>query len=82
MFRYFDIPYGSTWESHNQRYAQSGNNSLRKIMGRFDMKQSQEYWFRIKSVLPDESDLKWQFDYIEFMPVEMVDNPEYTEDWF
>ena len=77
-----DGQYGSTWESHNQRYAQSGNNSLRKIMGRFDMKQSQEYWFRIKSVLPDESDLKWQFDYIEFMPVEMVDNPEYTEDWF
>lgn len=66
----------------SQRYTKTGNNSLRKIMGRFEFKQSQEYWFRIKSVLPDETDLKWQFDYIEFMPVEMVDNPEYLEDWF
>jgi uncharacterized surface protein with fasciclin (FAS1) repeats len=66
----------------NMRYTTTGNNSLRKIMGRFEMKQSQDYWFRIKSVLPDENDLKWQFDYIEFMPVELVDNDTYTEDWF
>ena len=68
--------------TRNQRYTSTSNNSLRKIMGRFEFKQSQDYWFRIKSVLPDESDLKWQFDYIEFVPVEIVDNDAYLEDWF
>lgn len=77
-----DAKYGNDPKVDKSMRYQVVNNSLRKIMGRFEFKQSQEYWFRIKSVLPDETDLKWQFDYIEFMPVEMVDNPEYTEDWF
>jgi hypothetical protein len=51
-------------------------------MGRFDMKQSQDYWFRIKNVISDETDLKWQFDYIEFVPVDVVDNDTYSEDWY
>ena len=66
----------------NLRYTSTGNNALRKIMGRFDIKQSEERWFRIKSVVPDEKELKWQFDFVEFIPVEMVDQTEYLEDWF
>ena len=82
LFSYQDHP-----ENHdgsitvNQR-SDKRNASLRKIMGRLDMKQSQEYWFRIKNVISDETDLKWQFDYIEFVPVDVVDNAMYTEDWF
>ncbi len=84
LYSYYDHPerHDGNDTDRNQRYTNTGNNSLRKIMGRFDFKQSEEHWFRIKSVLPDESDLKWQFDYIEFMPVEMVDNDQYSEDWF
>ena len=45
-------------------------------------KQSEEHWFRIKNVISDETDLKWQFDYIEFVPLDIVDNGTYSEDWF
>ncbi len=68
--------------SLNQRSNQR-NTSLRKIMSRnLEVKQSEEYWFRIKNVIPDETDLKWQFDYIEFIPLDVVSNTTYSEDWF
>ena len=60
------------------------NPSLRKIMGRMQLKQSEEHWFRIKNVIANDGNLarKWQFDYIEFVPVDVVDNDTYSEDWF
>jgi hypothetical protein len=66
---------------HNQR-SDLRNASLRKIMGRMKLKQNDEHWFRIKNVISTETDLKWQFDYIEFVPLDVVDNPNYSEDWF
>ncbi len=68
----------------NMRYTSTGNNSLRKIMGRMQLKQSEEHWFRIKNVIANDGNLarKWQFDYIEFVPVDVVDNDTYSEDWF
>jgi len=66
----------------NQRYTSTGNQSLRKIMGRMTIKQSEEHWFRIKSLISDQSELKWQLDYVEFVPVDVVDNDTYSEDWF
>jgi hypothetical protein len=71
-------------DKRNMRYTTTGNNSLRKIMGRMQFKQSGEYWFRIKNVIANEGNLarKWQFDYIEFVPVDVVDNDTYSEDWF
>ena len=66
----------------NQRSDQH-NASFRKIMSRsLEVKQSGEKWFRIKNVIPDETDLKWQFDYIEFVPLDVVGNTTYSEDWF
>jgi hypothetical protein len=51
-------------------------------MGRMKLRQSDEHWFRIKSVISTETDLKWQFDYIEFVPLDVVDNDTYSEDWY
>lgn len=65
----------------NQR-SDKRNASLRKILVRQTFNQSQDYWFRIKSVIPDETDLKWQLDYIEFVPSFVVDNDTYAEDWY
>ena len=66
----------------NQR-SDKRNASFRKIMSRsLEVKQSGEKWFRIKNVIPDETDLKWQFDYIEFVPLDVVGNTQYSEDWF
>jgi hypothetical protein len=84
LFSYMDHPenHDGNATDRNQRYTKTGNNSLRKILGRMDIKQSGEKWFRIKNVIPDETDLKWQFDYIEFVPIDVVDNEMYSEDWF
>lgn len=68
--------------TRNQRYTSTNNNSLRKIMGRMTIRQSEERWFRIKNVISDESDLKWQLDFVEFVPVDVVDNDQYSEDWY
>lgn len=79
-----DVGNGSVGDNvdRNQRYTNTGNNSLRKIMGRYTIKQSEDRWFRIKNVISDESDLKWQLDYVEFVPVNVVDNGTYSEDWY
>jgi uncharacterized surface protein with fasciclin (FAS1) repeats len=75
-----DDPLCQTTE--NQR-SDKRNASFRKIMSRsLEVKQSGEKWFRIKNVIPDETDLKWQLDYIEFVPLDVVGNTQYSEDWF
>lgn len=59
------------------------NASLRKILSRsLEIKQSEEFWLRIKNVIPDETDLKWQLDYIEFVPLDIVNSTSLSEDWF
>ena len=65
----------------NMRYTTTSNQSLRKILGRFDFKQSDEHWLRIKYLSGDWTD-KWQLDYVEFVPIDVVDNDTYKEDWY
>ena len=55
---------------------------LYRILGRMQFKQSREYWLRYKNVIADETDLKWVLDFIEFVPVSVVDNDQYSEDWY
>ena len=69
-------------DNRTQRYTTTGNQSLRRILTRDVFRQSDEHWFRIKNVISDETDLKWQLDYVEFVPVDVVDNPTYAEDWY
>ncbi len=56
--------------------------TLRRVLGRLNLKQSDDFWFRFKSVINDDSDLKWQLDFVEFVPVNIVDNDRYSEDWY
>lgn len=56
--------------------------TLRRILGTLQFKQSDDHWFRIKSVISDETDLKWQVDFIELVPISVVNNDQYSEDWF
>lgn len=56
--------------------------TLRRVLGRVNIKQSEDFWFRFKSVINDDSDLKWQLDFVEFVPVNIVDNDRYSEDWY
>jgi len=82
LFSYRDHPEYSDWGPEVNQRSDKRNASLRKILSRQQFKQSQDYWFRIKNVIQDETDLKWQFDYIEFVPVDVVDNDTYSEDWY
>lgn len=82
-FSYVDHPeYGDGNSTDHNMRSDLRNASLRKIMCRQQFRQSDEHWFRIKNVISDETDLKWQFDYIEFVPLDIVDNDTYSEDWF
>jgi len=73
---------GDNWE-RNMRYSVTGNNSLRKILGTFDFKQGQDVWLRIH---PDINasffESRTQLDFIEFVPVDVVNNGQYMEDWY
>lgn len=59
-----------------------GTVTLRRVLGRVNVRQSDEFWFRFKNVINDDSDLKWQLDFVEFVPVNIVDNDQYSEDWY
>lgn len=59
-----------------------GTTILRRILCRQQFEQSKNYWFRIKNVISDDTDLKWQLDFIELVPINVVDNNEFSEDWY
>lgn len=72
---------GGDLETNNQR-GNPNNVTLRRILCRQYFNQSKDYWFRIKNVINDDPDLKWQLDFVEFVPVDVVDSNLYKEDWY
>ena len=55
--------------------------TLRLLLGIDHYRQSDEHWFRLKSVI-DDKDLKWQLDFIELVPTSIINNDTYSEDWY
>ena len=70
------------WSTNYNMRRGTRNTGLRRVLGRMTIKQGMEYWFRYKSVLNDDADLKWQLDFVEFVPTDVVDNDQYSEDWY
>lgn len=58
------------------------NASLRKILGNLNINQTDSKWLRIRNVTPEASDFRFTLDYIEFVPIDVVDNQQYMEDWY
>ncbi len=58
-----------------------GNVLIRKIITTQYFRQSDEHWFRIKNMLVDGDAQKWQLDFVEFIPVDVLNNDRYQEDW-
>lgn len=58
-----------------------GTITLRKLFDPMIFKQSEDYWFRFKNMISDDSELKWQLDFIELVPVDIINNEQYQEDW-
>ena len=59
-----------------------GTSMIRRIVTRMQLKQSENYWLRIKNLITDDPALGWSFDFIELVPVSIVDNQNYSEDWY
>ena len=58
-----------------------GNVLIRKIVTTQLFRQSDDHWFRIKNMLVDGDAQKWQLDFVEFIPVDVLNNDQYQEDW-
>ncbi len=67
----------------NLRYTITGNQAMRMILGRFAFKQGESRWMRVRIAnVASVIDPKSTLDYIEFVPVDVVDNETYMEDWY
>ena len=84
LFSYVDHPEkGDANNTDRNQRSDASNASLRKLFTPQIYRQSEEYWFRIKNVISDGNNgRKWQFDYIEFVPMDIINNDTYAEDWY
>jgi len=67
--------------SGNGNCRTDGTVTLRKVLTTQQFKQSEEYWLRFKNMLSNGDALKWQMDYIELVPIDVLNNGVYEEDW-
>lgn len=58
-----------------------GTMMLRRIITTQRFEQSKDYWLRIKNLIND-SNLGWSFDFIELVPVGIVNSNTMKEDWY
>jgi hypothetical protein len=58
-----------------------GTMMLRRIITTQRFEQGKDYWLRIKNLVNDKN-LGWSFDFIEFVPLDIVNSQTMTEDWY
>lgn len=59
-----------------------GTSMMRKILGTVHLDQSKEYWMRLKNLLTGYDQLGFSIDFIELVPLDIVNSQDYTEDWY
>ncbi len=71
-------------EENNSRneLIQNGSLTVRYVLGRVQLKQGDENWLRIKSLNFERNTNPVGLDFVEIVPVSVVDNQLYTEDWY
>ena len=71
------------WSSTNNCRVESGYGTMiiRAVLGRVQLNQGTENWLRIKKLVEDNTLLSG-IDFIEVVPVGVVDSQEFTEDWY
>jgi hypothetical protein len=72
------------WSTTNNCRVEQGYGTMiiRAVLGRVNIKQGKENWLRIKTLQPDNSNSISGIDFIELVPVGVVDNQQYSEDWY
>ncbi len=76
--------HGSEWQEQTTGLGNcrtDGNVLIRKIITTQLFRQSDDHWFRIKNMLSDGDAQKWQLDFVEFIPVDVLNNDQFQEDW-
>ena len=58
-----------------------GTMMLRRIITTQRFEQGQDYWLRIKNLVND-ANLGWSFDFIELVPLDIVNSQTMSEDWY
>jgi hypothetical protein len=60
------------------------NALLRKILGNITVKQSEDNWLRVRSLTTNNADSRFQLDFIEFVPVDVLStgSTNVIEDWY
>lgn len=58
-----------------------GTMMLRYIITTQRFEQSKDYWLRIKNLVND-TNLGWSFDFIELVPLDVVNSQVLSEDWY
>jgi uncharacterized surface protein with fasciclin (FAS1) repeats len=58
-----------------------GTMMLRRIITTQRFNQSNDYWLRIKNLV-NHPELGWSFDFVELVPVDIVNSQDMTEDWY
>ena len=59
-----------------------GTSMMRKILGVKHLEQNQTYWIRLKNMLKGYDELGFSVDFIELVPLDIVNSQDYTEDWY
>jgi hypothetical protein len=80
-YSYKDHPEYGDENNYSMRQG-TRNGCLRAILGRKTLNQNKDYWLRLKALDYKATDLKYSVDYIELVPIGVVDNTQYSEDWY
>ena len=59
-----------------------GTSMMRKILGVQHLEQNQTYWIRLKNLLKGFDALGFSVDFIELVPLDIVNSQNFTEDWY
>ena len=60
-----------------------GTMMLRRIITTQRFEQGKDYWLRIKNLVTTPSEnLGWSFDFVELVPLDVVNSQNMSEDWY
>ncbi len=59
-----------------------GTSMMRKILGQVHLEQDKAYWIRLKNLLQNYDQLGFSIDFIEIVPLGVVNSQDFTEDWY
>lgn len=69
-------------QTNNGRFEWGSSSTLRIILGRVKLTQGADNWLRIRNTNPDSANMPFGIDFVELMPVSVLENQQYSEDWY